>query len=337
MATTITADEFLASLNKWGVDWKFYKDKAAWLALNRNAVQGFGPLRGVVAHNTAGTAQDSMIDYLARGDSARNLPGPLVQAGILKTGKVVLIGWGTANHSSAGDPKAEALARANALPLDREHTPTTTSADASAVPIAPHYLGFEMCHAAEGPTAVQYRQAVLFTCACLDVMGGPTQGYGAGSVLMHRELTKNRSDPQGVPRDGKFRRDVAAALKAGPPGAVKPPTVPVSVVTSVVLDVTPDVIPFHYDHTLTAKVTPAAAPGTVQFQWHNGDGKWRNFGQPVKVTAGVAKIPNRPGVAVDHRYSAEFKSSSSAFKGSRSNTVTAFVVDLLALRKAATG
>jgi hypothetical protein len=285
MATTITADEFLASLNKWGVDWKFYRDKAAWLTLNRNAVQGFGPLRGVVAHNTAGTAQDSMIDYLARGDSARNLPGPLVQAGILKTGKVVLIGWGTANHSSAGDPKAEAMARGNALPLDREHTPTTTSADSSAVPIAPHYLGFEMCHGAEGPTAVQYRQAVLYTCACLDVMGGPAQGYGAGSMLMHRELTKNRSDPQGVPRDGKFRRDVAAALKAGPP-VVTPPA-PVAAPTVTTLTVNPTTTA-RGGWTKVSAVTNGA--GTHVFEYlPPGATTWREFARRV-TTSGRSEL-----------------------------------------------
>src|SRR4030095_4123590 len=36
MATSITGDEFLASLTKWGLNWRFYKDKADWLTHNRN-------------------------------------------------------------------------------------------------------------------------------------------------------------------------------------------------------------------------------------------------------------------------------------------------------------
>lgn len=236
MTTTITPDEFLASLDKWGVSWAFYSTRADWLTHNRNAARnnasatpgGFGPLSGVVAHNTAGTAQAGMIDYLYRGDAARNLPGPLAHCGILKApttrwsgAMVVLLGWGTTNHAGPSDPKVFARMKADTLPLDRELRPTTSGpTDPGAVLVAPYLLGFEMCHAAEGPTAEQYRQAVLWTCACLDVMGGPARGYSAGSFAMHRELTLSRSDPQGVGK-AQLRRDVAAAFKAGPP---KPPT-----------------------------------------------------------------------------------------------------------------
>lgn len=234
MTTNISATEFLTSLDKWGVNWRFYKDRADWLTHNRNDARnnrvtpgGFGPLRGVIAHNTASTAQLGMIDYLYRGDAAgRALPGPLASTGILKTGQAVLLGWGTTNHCGPGDPQTDALVRKNAMPMDRDVRPTVTGpSDPRSVLLAPYYLGFEMCHGAEGPTAPQYRTAVLFTCACLDVMGGPANGYGAGSFAMHREFMRSRSDPQTITAV-KFRGDVAAQLKAGPPSAPKPPTTP---------------------------------------------------------------------------------------------------------------
>jgi hypothetical protein len=125
-----------------------------------------------------------------------------------------------------------------------------------------------------------------------------------------------------------------AALKAGV--ATPPPApAPVSVATTVALDVFPDVVPLQHEHTLTAKVSPSTAAGKVQMQWHPGDGKWRPYGQPITVAAGVAKIANRPGSNVDHNYRAVFTPSTSAFKASTSAPVLAPVIDLLAIRKAA--
>ncbi|HXJ66341.1 MAG TPA: hypothetical protein VNN79_21475, partial [Actinomycetota bacterium] len=124
MSTTITPDEFLASLTKWGVKWRFYSNKADWLTHNRNNAGnntaatpgGFGPLRGVVEHNTASTSQTGMLTYLYQGDPARQLPGPLCNWATLKTGEVVLMGWGTSNATGPGDPRPDALVRSNSMP-----------------------------------------------------------------------------------------------------------------------------------------------------------------------------------------------------------------------------
>jgi hypothetical protein len=126
----------------------------------------------------------------------------------------------------------------------------------------------------------------------------------------------------------------AEILKLKPSVPVPPPGV---VATSTSLDVSPHAIPFGYDHTLTARISPVTATGTVTWEWHNGDGKWRAFGKAVKVTAGVARLVNRPGRAVDHHYRATFKPSTTAYRGSTSGEVAAAVVDLLALRKATQG
>lgn len=216
MATSITADDMLAALRKWGLTPKFYD--SGWRTHNRNTQQGWGPLRGLVIHNFGSSGGDlNQLAYLYRGDGpTSSKPGPLSQFAVTDDGQLWVMGWGTATHAGPGDPKAEAKARANTLPLDDEHSPTTIGTDPGTVTINPHYLGVEQCHGPEGPTAKQRATTVRWAAAMLDMLGGPVEGYGAGSVLMHRELTKNRSDPQGIPKDGALRREIAALLKTGP-------------------------------------------------------------------------------------------------------------------------
>jgi hypothetical protein len=216
VATSITADDMLAALRKWGITPKFYRDN--WRTWNRNAQQGWGPLRGVVIHNYGSSGSDTnQLAYLYRGDGpTSSKPGPLSQFAVTDDGTLWVIGWGTATHSGPGDPKADAKARANSLPLTSEHAPTTIGTDSGTVRINPHYLGVEQCHGPEGPTPAQRATTVRWAAAMLDMMGGPADGYGAGSVLMHRELTKNRSDPQDIPKDGVLRREIAAVLKSPP-------------------------------------------------------------------------------------------------------------------------
>lgn len=216
MATDITADDMLAALKKWGLTPHFYD--SGWRTHNRNAQQGWGPLRGLVIHNFGSSGADlNQLAYLYRGDGpTSSKPGPLCQFAVTDDGQLWVMGWGTATHAGPGDPNAEAKARANTLPLDREHSPTTIGTDPGTVRINPHYLGVEQCHGPEGPTVAQRATTVRWAAAMLDMLGGPVNGYGAGSVLMHRELTKNRSDPQDIPKDGVLRREIAALLKTGP-------------------------------------------------------------------------------------------------------------------------
>jgi hypothetical protein len=206
----------LAALRKWGLTPKFYD--SGWRTHNRNTQQGWGPLRGLVIHNFGSSGADlNQLAYLYRGDGpTSSKPGPLSQFAVTDDGQLWVMGWGTATHAGPGDPKAEAKARANALPLTSEHSPTTIGTDPGTVTINPHYLGVEQCHGPEGPTAKQRATTVRWAAAMLDMLGGPVEGYGAGSVLMHRELTKNRSDPQDIPKDGTLRREIAALLTSGP-------------------------------------------------------------------------------------------------------------------------
>lgn len=310
MSTDIKPDDFLASLKKWGVPFRFYKDRADWLTHNRNAQQGNGPYRGTVKHNTASTSQTGMLEYLYRGDGpTSSKPGPLCQVAIPKVGDVVLIGWGTATHAGPGDEKVEAVAREDKLPLDRELRPSTNGASPSSMttPINPHYIGDESMHAAEGPTDHQRRMAVLVHCAILDMLGGPAAGYSAGSVLMHRELTTSRSDPQGW-APGEFRRAVDAQLKAGPPKAATttpaPATVPAT--TTPLIPVTTTVTlsrgAITYGETVDVSVTTSpAVKGVLVFQrLDTVTGEWKTWAN--KATAdGNATVTAKPGANTQYR------------------------------------
>lgn len=213
MATSITADDMLAALKKWGITPKFYASD--WRTHNRNAVQGWGELYGFVVHNFASDISDSSsLAYLYNGDSARSLPGPLSQFAITDDGQVWIIGWGTANHCKSVDRDLHALVLKDAAPLDRDFVPDSSDASNGGTDSNPHYIGVEMTYG-KAATAAQRATCVRLAAAMVDMLGGPTKGYSGGSVIGHREATTTRSDPTGVPM-WQFRRDVNALLTAGP-------------------------------------------------------------------------------------------------------------------------
>ena len=317
MSTAITADDLLAAFKKRGVKYRFYKDYADFKTHNRNAAGantsatpgGFGPIRGVVWHNFGSSGTDTgQLAYLYRGDGeGSSKPGPLCLAGITDDGTLVLMGWGTATHAGPADPKVEARARANTMPLDGELRPTTMGTDPGTVPINPFYLGFEMCHGSEGPTAAQKASLVLATAAIMELLGGIRDGYTGGSVMMHRELTYNRSDPQGVPKDGALRAQVTATLKkwatpvAGSGTTTPAPAPTVQRATTVTVTPSAARVLAGSRVTLTATVAPAVA-GVVRFDWTKpGSGVWTEFGGARAVTAGKANVVATPSSDVVYR------------------------------------
>lgn len=345
MSTDITPDEFLAHLTKWGVEWRFYSTKADWLTHNRNAAGantsvtpgGFGPIRGSVKHNTASTSQTGMLEYLYRGDGpTSSKPGPLCQVAIPKVGPVVLMGWGTATHAGPGDKDVEAVARRDELPLDRELKPDTNGTSTSGVTaINPFYLADESMHAAEGPNDHQRRQAVLVHCAILDLLGGPTAGYSAGSVLMHRELTTARSDPQGW-APGEFRRAVAAQLKAGPPKrdtstSTPPAPAPALIPVATTIKVDRGAITYGESVGVTVSASPSVPGIFVLQRLDTATGKWVTWASKATVSGAPVTVPARPGVNTQYRVG--FDPSDAKYRnGNYSEGVaTVVVVDLVRL------
>lgn len=339
MATDITAADLIAAFKKRGVKYRFYKDYEDFKTHNRNHAGantsatpgGFGPIEGVTWHNYGSSGRDiDQLAYLYRGDGPTSgKPGPLCLGGIIDDGTVVLMGWGTATHSGPGDPKVRKLAQANSMPQNGEIKPTTMGTMPGTVPVNPFYLGFEMCHGPEGPTAACLASLILATAAIMEMLGGIPKGYSGGSVVMHREWTYNRSDPQGVPKDGVARSKVTALLKKW--------SAPVATNTSITVTVYPKVVPLQFRHTITATVTPATAVGSVKFQWSPDGTSWRDltFGgsATVPLVGGKAAHPNEPGSDLDHRYRAIFvPKDTNVFVGSTSGTLLAPVVNLLTLR-----
>lgn len=340
MSTTIKPDDFLANIVKWlgpeGGKWRFYKNKADWLTHNRNGAGnntnatpgGFGPLEGAAAHNTASTSQTGMLVYLYTGDSARALPGPLCNWAVLKTGEVVLMGWGTSNATGPGDPKVRPLIQNDKMPLNSEILPTTAGpTDPRAILYAPYLQGWEACHAAEGPTPEQYESILLMACAYLMTLGGPDQGYTGGSIVMHRELTTTRSDPQGTPKNGKMRRDINEKLALGP--APRPPEPPVTKKPSTVT-LTPDKDAITKGETvgLAAKALPAQAGTHILYYKAGTMTSWAEWTR-VKTSDGTAKVLNTPSMNVN--YMTSWWPDNPAFEDSVAAYATVAVVDLVRL------
>lgn len=226
MSTAITLDMITANFTKRGVKWRYYKTRADALAHNRNNAGnninatpgGWGPIRGLFFHNFASDISDSSsLDYLYRGDAARELPGPLAQFGLEDDGEWVIVGWGASNHASAGDSKVEATARADKMPLDRDLVPNAANTKTL---LAPFYLGVEMLYG-KGPTDAQRASAVKGGAAIMEVLG-----YTGGSVVMHRETHTTRSDPVGF-KGYEIRKGINAQLEAwSKPVVTPPPTAP---------------------------------------------------------------------------------------------------------------
>lgn len=310
MSTDITADDLLAALTKRGVKFRFFKDKADFLTHNRNRADantrvtpgGFGPIKGVAGHNFGSTGSDTnQLAYLYRGDGpTSSKPGPLCLGGIVDDGTVVLMGWGTATHAGPSDPKTVKLLESDALPLDREVTPTTNGTSPGTVAVNPFLLGFEMCHGPEGPTTAQRSALVRATAAIMEMLGGPKNGYSGGSFVMHRELTTARSDPQGVKKDGSLRREVNALLRQWSPASVEPAKPAPLKPTTCVLALSTSRITANSVVHLTSTVTPAVA-GVHIFEWsYPGKNEWHEFGRPSSST-GTATARSTPGVDIVYR------------------------------------
>ena len=221
VATSITPAIMLAALKKFGITPKFYRPD--WATHNRTDVQGWGPLYGFLVHNFASDISDaSSLDYLDRGDDARNLPGPLSQFAIADDGQVWIMGWGAANHAGTVDSDTHALIVKDAMPRDRDVKPNTSGSSTSGtVKGGPRYVGVEMLYGNKGPTRAQRASCVRLAAAMADMLGGT-----GGSVAGHRECTTTRSDPQFMPM-GPFRREVDALIKKTNGGAAPAPTAPV--------------------------------------------------------------------------------------------------------------
>jgi hypothetical protein len=208
MATPLTVDRLRSALSAEGVNFREYR---SWHTHNRNDFGPWGGVNGVVIHHTAG--RDSLeLVYEGRSD----LPGPLAQAHISKSGVVSLTGHGRANHAGTFARNAH-----NAVVNESSTHPRPDASE----PIDgnAHYYGAEVENLGDGKDwypAEQYDQTVRWAAAICRA-----HGWTANSVIGHKEGTTRKIDPKGPvgSKTGpafdmdRFRADVQKRLDAGTP------------------------------------------------------------------------------------------------------------------------
>ncbi|MFV8127552.1 N-acetylmuramoyl-L-alanine amidase [Streptomyces syringium] len=181
MAAPLTADQFLAALRAEGVK---VVEVGAWRTHNRNARGPWGPVHGVVIHHTVTSGTQASVDLCY--DGYNELPGPLCHGVIDKAGTVHLVGNGRTNHAGSGDSSVLG-AVIEESPLPR---PTSRDVDGNA-----RFYGFECINLGDGkdPWPAAQLEAIERVSAALCRV----HGWGAGSVIGHKEWTNTKIDPVG--------------------------------------------------------------------------------------------------------------------------------------------
>ncbi|WP_030757418.1 peptidoglycan-binding protein [Streptomyces griseus] len=212
MATPLSADRFLAALRAEGVT---VVEHPGWRGHHRNRAGAWGPVAGVMIHHTvsSGTASSVALCF----DGYDGLPGPLCHGVIAKDGTVHLVSDGRANHAGGGDPSVLRAVVTEAYgdrpPAPREHQGSPGAVDGNS-----RFYGFECVNLGDGadPWPASQLDAIERVSAALC----RAHGWGARSVIGHREWSDWKSDPQGFGMPG-MRDRVQKRLGAAPAG--KPP------------------------------------------------------------------------------------------------------------------
>ncbi|MEU6657781.1 peptidoglycan-binding protein [Streptomyces sp. NPDC046821] len=190
MATPLTASKLVQVLRAEGLT---VHEVRNWRTHNRNAKGPYGPMRGVMIHHTAssGTSGSVQLCYEGRAD----LPGPLCHGVIDKKGEVHLVGNGRANHAGLGDGDVlRAVTNETTLPHDN-------SADTDG---NRYFYGFECINLGDGkdPWPDAQKEAIEKVSAAIC----RAHGWGARSVIGHKEWQPGKVDPRGFTMDGMRKR-----------------------------------------------------------------------------------------------------------------------------------
>ncbi len=202
----MTATQFLAALKAEGLTVREHK---GWRTHNRNHKGAWGPLNGVMVHHTA-SGTSGIESYVYNGSDA--LPGPLCQGLIEKSGTVVTIGWGRANHAGGGDPDVLRAVKSETHPLPKtnEHDGSNGAVDGNA-----HFVGYECVNKGDGkdPWPDIQLEAVARASAAV----ARHYGWTVDSVIRHMDWSDWKSDPRGV--DWTKMRNRITKILAGKPNA----------------------------------------------------------------------------------------------------------------------
>lgn len=189
MATPLTADQLIAALRAEGVT---VIETAGWRTNNRNHKGAWGPMNGVMLHHTVTPKTMSAVSMCFNGTG--DLPGPLCHGVIRRDGTVHLVGNGRANHAGGGDPnvlQAVIDERYNTRPPEpHQHQGSAGAIDGNA-----HFYGWECENQGDGidPWPAVQVEAMVRVSAALS----RAHGWGAKSVIGHREWSDWKNDPNG--------------------------------------------------------------------------------------------------------------------------------------------
>lgn len=166
----------------------------------------WGPVHGVMVHHTATSPTADAVEICRKGYPG--LPGPLTHVVVERTGTVYVVGYGRCNHAGGGDPAVLDQVIAESYG-DRPTAPTRTNE--GGMDGNSRFYGIEAANTGLGEPwpAVQLDAMKRVAAAIIKAH----KGWGAKSVIAHREWQRGKPDPQGVDMV-KFRADVAKLLSA---------------------------------------------------------------------------------------------------------------------------
>lgn len=211
MAKPMTKAEWVTAMTLWQVPVKYYP---GWDTRGRDFVipsLAFDDINGVVIHHTgsdAGQSDDYLKFLFVTGRPTDNIPGPLCHSAADMDGDLNMGAIGRANHAGQGSSATLGhVVAEDYAGYQNELKPGADNTDGNA-----HFYGCEVRYDGGQPmTPKQYQAALRWAAAICH-----HYGWSALSVIGHREWTTRKNDPGSCPMT-KFRSDVAALLKAGPP------------------------------------------------------------------------------------------------------------------------
>ena len=90
-----------------------------WKTRGRGEV---GPIKGVICHHTAGSAQGNMPSLGIITNGRHDLAGPLAQLGLGRDGTYYVVAAGRANHAGAGNWPGVVNGNQNFIGIEAENT-----------------------------------------------------------------------------------------------------------------------------------------------------------------------------------------------------------------------
>jgi hypothetical protein len=189
----MTPPQWRAALRAEGVP---FTELEGWTTRGRDQATGkpFGPVYGVLNHHTAGVDSLATIAYRGQGSA---VPPPLAHAYLPKSGRLVLVADGRANHAgTTTDNILRAIIAEKPIPEPDRSTGIVDANDA--------LYGIETENRGDGKdtyTRAQYDTWVRFNAAVCR-----HHGWSAGSAAGHLETSlEGKPDPRG-PVEGYGRR-----------------------------------------------------------------------------------------------------------------------------------